>query len=104
LYYWTGSSWSLADASATGTSSILLAVCSNTTDGTDMVSRGVVRSSTSLTSLTSGQLLFVSETSGAVTATAPSTSGAVVRTVGYVVDATNSAFMFDPSSDYFEVE
>ena len=104
LYYWTGSSWSLADASAIGTSSTLLAVCSNTTDGTDMVSRGVVRSSTSLTSLTSGQLLFVSETSGAVTATAPSTSGAVVRTVGYVVDATNSAFMFDPSSDYFEVE
>lgn len=102
VYYWNGS-WVLADASAASTATNLIAVCSNTTDGTDMVKSGVVRSSTSLTGLTNGAPLYLSTTSGEVTATAPSATSEIVRVVGYVVDASNSLMEFSPSNDWIEI-
>lgn len=102
VYYWNGS-WVLADASAVSTATKLIAVCSNTTDGTDMVKSGVVRSSTSLTGLTNGAPLYLSTTSGEVTATAPSVTAEIVRVVGYVVDASNSLMEFSPSNDWIEI-
>ena len=102
VYYWNGS-WVLADASAASTATNLIAVCSNTTDGTDMVKSGVVRSSTSLTGLTNGAPLYLSTTSGEVTATAPSATSEIVRVVGYVVDSANSLMEFSPSNDWIEI-
>ena len=102
VYYWNGS-WVLADASAVSTATKLIAVCSNTTDGTDMVKSGVVQSSTSLSGLTNGAPLYLSTTTGEVTATAPSTSTEIVRVVGYVVDAANNLMEFSPSNDWIEI-
>ena len=49
-------------------------------------------------SWTPGVPLYVSGTLGAITATKPSGSGDVVRTVGYAVTA--DVIFFNPSSDY----
>ena len=45
-----------------------------------------------------GVPLYVSGTLGAITATKPSGSGDIVRTVGYAVTA--DVIFFNPSSDY----
>lgn len=102
VYYWNGS-WVAADASAASSATGLIAVCSNTTDGTDMVKNGVVQSSTSLAGMTNGAPLYLSTTAGGVTATAPSATTEIVRVVGYVVDAANSLMEFSPSNDWIEI-
>jgi hypothetical protein len=53
------------------------------------------------TGLTAGSPYYISATAGAKTATAPSTSGQIVRIVGYAISATS--FFFDPDHTYIEV-
>jgi hypothetical protein len=91
--------WDEADASAVATIGQLgLAVESGT--GTKYVMwKGWAKDTA--WSWTPGAQLFVSETTGAITATAPSTSGAFVQVVGYATSATT--IYFNPSPDYIEV-
>jgi hypothetical protein len=53
------------------------------------------------TGLTAGAVYFLSETAGAITATAPSTSGSVVRIVGHAESTTE--FHFYPDGTYLEI-
>ena len=48
-----------------------------------------------------GDPVYLSETTGLVTTTAPTTSGAVVRVVGYKVAA--NIIYFNPSQDWIEI-
>lgn len=50
-----------------------------------------------------GTPLYMSTTAGQVTSTAPSTSGDIVRVIGYAVDASNSTIYFNPSVDWIEL-
>ena len=52
----------------------------------------------SVYSFTPGVPLYIDTTAGAITATKPSGSGDIVRTVGYAVHA--DMIYFNPSSDY----
>lgn len=47
-----------------------------------------------------GNKLYVSPTSGAFTETAPSTTGQVVRIIGYVTSAANDKMYFAPSGSW----
>ena len=72
---------------------------SATTNG--VLIRGYVRSSTY--TATTGQILYVSQTAGSITATPPSTSGKVVRILGYHIDTNTDTMYFDPSKDWLEL-
>lgn len=61
----------------------------------------VVRGAYTTTGLTAGATYYVSQTAGAVTATAPSTTGTQVRPVGYALNATE--LYVDPDKTYVEV-
>lgn len=54
-------------------------------------------------SLTVGAPLFLSEVAGDLTTTRPTTTNAIVRVVGYCVDATNRTIYFNPDSTYVTV-
>ena len=100
VYLGSGGKWLEADADATGTSINLLGIALEAkTDGQAMnvaLSGSFVRDDT--WNWTIGVPLYISGTLGAITATKPSGSGDIVRTVGYAVTA--DIIFFNPSSDY----
>jgi len=103
LYYLNSSGdWANTDASAASTAKGMLAFAAGTDSDVDgMITKGFVYLGTDPGGSV-GDQVFLSETANAATATAPSTSGAIVRVIGHKV-ATNVIY-FNPSNDYFEVE
>jgi len=101
VYLGSDSEWYEADSDATGTSINLLGIALETkTDGQAMnvaLPGSFVRDDSAF-AFTPGVPLYVSGTLGAITATKPTGSGDVVRTVGYAVHA--DMIYFNPSSDY----
>jgi hypothetical protein len=75
IYYWDGSDWSPADASAASTGSGMLGVALGT---------GATNALTQATN------------------TAPTTSGAIVRVIGYCLDSTNNQIYFNPDGTWVE--
>ena len=100
VYLGSSSKWLEADADATGTSINLLGIALEAKTDTQAMNLALagsfVRDDT--WSWTPGVPLYVSGTLGAITATKPSGSGDVVRTVGYAVTA--DVIFFNHSSDY----
>ena len=94
-----GTMWK-ADASAAATSTGLLAMC---TQAISAAATGtfVMFGHYTTSGLTAGSIYYVSETGAAITATAPSTSNAVVRVVGYATSTTD-LFLF-PSGAWVEI-
>jgi len=100
VYLGSASKWLEADADASGTSINLLGIALEAkTDTQAMVvalSGSFVRDDT--WAWTPGVPLYISGTEGEITATKPTGSGDIVRTVGYAVTA--DIIFFAPSSDY----
>ena len=100
VYLGSGGKWLEADSDATGTSINLLGIALEAkTDGQAMnvaLSGSFVRDDT--WNWTIGVPLYVSGTLGAITATKPTGSGDVVRTVGFAVHA--DMIYFCQSPDY----
>lgn len=94
-----------ATASATG----MLFMATDAANSNELLIEGVVKvSSTTTTSLMAtnakvGTPLYMSTTAGAVQTAAPSTSGDIVRVVGYVMNATDRVIYFNPSVDWIEL-
>jgi len=63
--------------------------------------RGIARHG-SFAGLGHGSQLFLSETAGELTTTAPSTAGTVVRVVGFCTNTTTREIYFNPSMDNIE--
>ena len=98
LYYWTGTTWSLADADVLAAASSLLAIAIANSSGKGMLLQGWVKAASGLAN---GQL-YMSPTAGEVTTTQPSTSGQYVRVIGHGMN--DLSFRFNPSNDFYEVE
>lgn len=100
----TATEWLLADASAASTSgNVPLGICVDaSTDGnaTSMLLIGTVRSAAFPASVALGAPLYVSETAGDITATAPTTTDSVMRRVGWAITAEPNTIYFNPSNDY----
>jgi hypothetical protein len=100
VYLGSSSKWLEADADATGTSINLLGIAMEAKTDTQAMNVALpgsfVRDDT--WAWTPGVPLYISTTLGAITATKPTGSGDVVRTVGYAVTA--DVIFFNPSSDY----
>jgi len=104
VYFASGSGgfgWRDALASATGSSIGPLGVATNAASQDEIMLRGAVRVSGSLSGLAAGQVVYLSNTvSGSVTGTAPSTTGHVVRIIGYVISPTDNTMYFNPDFSY----
>ncbi len=100
----TATEWLLADASAASTAGdVVLGICVDaSTDGnaTSMLLIGTVRSAAFPASIALGAPVYVSETAGDVTATAPTTTDSVMRRVGWAITAEPNTIYFNPSNDY----
>jgi hypothetical protein len=90
--YHNGTIYALADASAASTAESI-GVVSAVTDVDNFTVQFGGRI-TGLSGLTAGEAHFLSETAGAITATAPTTEGAVVKPV-LIADSTTSGFIFN---------
>ena len=101
VYLDSNSKWLEADADAAGTSTNLLGIALEVKDNTEAVNVALPGSfiqDASVYAFTPGVPLYISNTPGAITATKPTGSGDIVRTVGYAVHA--DMIFFNPSSDY----
>ena len=92
--YLSGShTFSQCDASAESTSKGLIGI---RISATQVQIGGVYTTS----GLTAGSTYYLSETTGAITLTAPTTSGAIVRIIGYALSTTE--LLIKPSESYVE--
>ena len=103
IYHYNASSqWEVVDASDAATCDGLLAVALGSESNVDgMLIRGMVTLDHDPGAV--GDVLFVSETSGQATATAPTTNGAIVRVIGYCLNATTGEIFFNPDGTFVEV-
>ena len=101
LYQYTSGGWGATDANASGKATGLVALALGTSEATDGLLREGVIQSTTYAGFTAGQTLYVSETEGLITNTAPTASGSVVRVVGYALGS--SQIYFDPSDTFIEL-
>ena len=100
LYFLSSSgTWSLANANSTGSSTGMLGLAvgsSPTANG--LLIRGFAASS-SYTYGTTGSVIYMATSSGAMTATSPSSSNHVVRVMGYRTTLANTIY-FDPDKTW----
>ena len=96
-HYWDGSGWVLANAGAASTATGLL--CLGTSAAGDALVEGIMQLGTAPGS--AGDVLYLDTTNGLLTATAPSTSGAIVRVCGY--NLGSDRVYFNPSKDWLEI-
>ena len=107
----SGGGWSLADASASGTSIGLIGIPFDTNAKNGMLMQGVIALDSADFGGTAvqGATVYMSETAGNYTFDPPTTSGSVVRALGYYVESTtigrSTAYLiyFNPSPDFFIV-
>jgi hypothetical protein len=57
----------------------------------------------SYTTMTDGQILYLSVTPGEFSSTAPSGTGDIVRVIGYCVSGANDTLYFTPDNTWIEV-
>ena len=83
-----------ADASAAGTAAHgFVAQAYNDGDDATVYMRGA---NTNVSGLTPGSTVFLSETAGSLTTTAPTTAGSIVQQVGFAISATQVEFHAEP--------
>lgn len=87
-----------ADIPADAVDELVLALAGGVLDG---VVAGLVFGYYTTTGLTAGSIYYLSETAGAITATAPTTSLSVVRILGYALSTT--VLLFRPDTGYVEL-
>jgi hypothetical protein len=94
LVYWDGDSWEQADADQSTTCDGILGI---NLGSSSILIDGVFTT----TGLTAGDTYYVSTTDGAITNTAPSSTGDIVRSIGMALSTTQ--LLFKPSQTYLEV-
>ena len=104
LYYLKNTgAWGAADASQAASATSLLAIAAGTDPATDgMLVRGIYHSPQGDLG-TIADILYISTTAGNVNRVKPSSTGQIVRVVGYVLDNTVGLMWFDPDKTWIEL-
>ena len=101
LYYLSSTgAWTAADADSESTTRGMLAIALGAAPNNGMLVKGYARNSA--WTQNTGDVLYVSQTAGGITSTAPSAAGTIVRIIGYMINATNDVVYFNPSNEWFE--
>jgi hypothetical protein len=100
MYVYGSGGWASVDADAEATTRGLFGLALGTNSGTDgLLIRGV--SYNTGYSYSAGDILYISTTQGALSATKPSASGDFVRVIGYALGS--NYIVIDPSPNYIEL-
>ncbi len=102
VYLDAAATWQLAGADSGSVYAGILGISLQSVSASAAVKvalSGSFVSASAFPTLTVGGTVFMSETDGEITQTAPSTSGSAVRVVGFAINA--SAISMNPSPDYF---
>ena len=94
--------WEKVDANALATSVGLLGIAV-ANDVPTFLLKGSAAMGGVFTGLVAGAPLYISETPGDVTTTAPTTAGAFVRILGYSLDGVGRTIWFDPDKTWVEL-
>jgi len=101
-HYKSDGTWEVANANAVATSDGLLGVALGAASDTNgMLLRGMVTLDHDPGAV--GDVLYLSNTNGDASATAPSDSDDVVRVIGYCLHASAGNIWFNPDSTYVEI-
>ena len=103
IVYLSGSTqWAQAQANTSGSSYGMLGVVTDAGSQNEILIQGTIQiSGSALTSGIAGQPVYLSAlAAGQVTLTAPSSSGHVVRTLGYIYKANSNIMYFNPDNSY----
>ena len=101
-HYKSDGTWEVANANAVATSDGLLGVALGAASDTNgMLLRGMVTLDHDPGAV--GDVLFLSNTNGDASATAPSDNNDIVRVIGYCLHASNGQIWFNPDSTFVEV-
>jgi hypothetical protein len=105
LYYYNSSgAWVATDANAASGATGLLAFALANEPSKGMLIRGYIRNSGDAGfSTTTGDILYVSTTTGGITTTAPSGTGDIIRIIGYSLDGTTETIYFNPDNTWVEI-
>lgn len=93
-----GQTWALADNDANGKYEGLLAIALGSNSSSGMLLRGAVTINGTVNSI--GLPMYIGATGGRISSTIPTTSGQVVRVVGYSLDSTGDTIYFNPDNTY----
>ena len=102
MYLNSSGVWKYADASAASTSTNLLAIALGTAVSDGLLIRGFFDFTSVEGAFAQGAPVYVSESSGAVDFTAPSTSGDIIRIIGHATDTANVIY-FNPDGTWVEL-
>ena len=94
--------WELVDANASATSIGMLGIAIENGTATFLI-KGLFYHTNFSAGIATGNPLYISESPGVMTATAPTTAGAYVRIIGYMVDHGNRGIFFDPDKSWVEL-
>ena len=101
-HYKSDGTWEVANANAVATSDGLLGVALGAASDTNgMLLRGMVTLDHDPGAV--GDVLYLSNTNGDASATAPSDNNDIVRVIGYCLHASNGQIWFNPDGTYVEV-
>jgi len=101
-HYKSDGTWEVANANAVATSDGLLGVALGAASDTNgMLLRGMVTLDHDPGAV--GDVLYLSNTNGDASSTAPSDNNDIVRVIGYCLHASNGAIWFNPDSTFVEV-
>ena len=101
-HYKSDGTWEAANANAVATSDGLLGVALGAASDTNgMLLRGMVTLDHDPGAV--GDVLFLSNTAGDASATAPSDNNDIVRVIGYCLHASNGQIWFNPDNTFVEV-
>jgi hypothetical protein len=94
--------WQLADATTAATSTQMLAMALGSGPSDGLLIRGYMYSTT--WSWTAGEPLYIRNNPGSLTDVAPSSTGEVVRIIGYCTDtSTGQKIYFNPDNSWIEI-
>jgi len=100
FYYWSSTgAWAVAESSTDGNH--LIAMCSDVTNGSEMVFKGLARCNTTFSASANGLRLYLNS-SGNLTVIPSTNPNEWVRILGYVKDGVNGLIYIDVSNDFYQ--
>jgi hypothetical protein len=102
VYVASSGAWVQGDADVGSASIGMIAVATDSASATSMLIEGVIKlsSNAGFSGASAGDVLYLSNTAGELTTTAPSGTGDYVRVCGYVVNASQNEVFFSPSKEW----
>ena len=106
IYCFSSSGWVLADKGTPDHGTRILGVATGTTTTSwptgNLLTKGIIKMSSVSGTDAPGKIVYLGD-AGVPTATLPTSTGDIVRPIGYALDTTNNIMFFDPDKSWVEL-